>query len=303
MKPCNQYVATIGMFDGVHRGHQALIDYVKRYALRVRMHPMIVTFQPHPMSVICPEKAPKLLTGYTTRKRLLVHYLGPKNKIVELAFNDELRHKTAEEFMRMLHDEYNVKVLVMGYNHSFGSDCIKDFEMYRAIGSLVGVEVLHGEQKTVESVDVKVSSSSIRKALCDGDIATANKLLGRMYALQGKVVAGRRVGRTLGFPTANLEVDKLRLVPAPGVYAAIAKIEDTAYRAMVNIGTCPTVTDGATQTIEANIIGWSGNLYNHKLTLEFVARLRSEQQFDSLEALMQQLQADKESVIAKINIL
>jgi riboflavin kinase/FMN adenylyltransferase len=297
-----QYIATIGMFDGVHRGHQALIGALKDRAEKEHLKAMVVTFSPHPVSIIHPGLEPKLLTSSAERRQLLEQCLGADSRVVELEFNDQLRHKTAEQFMTMLRDEYAVKVLVMGYNHSFGCDRIKDFARYQQIGSELGLEVVHAQEMSDASVGLQVSSSTIRKALSEGEITVANKLLGRRYVLQGEVVSGRQVGRTIGFPTANLSVDKRYLVPGAGVYAAIVRIKGQAYAAMVNIGTCPTVSNSGRQTVEANIIGWTGDLYSTELAIEFQSRLRSEQHFNSLDELMHQLEEDRAAVIAQINI-
>jgi riboflavin kinase/FMN adenylyltransferase len=298
-----QYVATIGMFDGVHRGHRALIESVNDYAVRHALQPMVVTFHPHPVAVIRPGSEPKLLTGYAERGVMLRACVGTAGCVVELEFDEDLRRLTAEQFMRMLRNKYGVKVLVMGYNHSFGSDRIKDFNTYKAIGTELGMEIMHGEQMCDKDIDLQVSSSSIRNLLLDGDVSTANKLLGRLYELRGKVVTGKQVGRTIGFPTANLSVRPERMVPADGVYAALTCVEGREYAAMVNIGTCPTVSEGCKRSIEANIIDWSGDIYDREISIKFVQRLRSERKFDSLEALMHQLDEDKAATIAQINII
>jgi riboflavin kinase/FMN adenylyltransferase len=291
------------MFDGVHRGHQALIASVNDYASRMSLRAMVVTFHPHPVAVLRPGSEPKLLTGYGERGRLLRECIGAEGSVVELAFDQELRHLTAGQFMSMLRDRYGVRVLVMGYNHSFGSDRIKDFEQYRTIGAELSIEVLHGKQMCDKDIDLQVSSSTIRNELMAGHVDIAGKLLGRRYRLPGRVVSGRRVGRTIGFPTANLSVDSALLVPAAGVYAAVTNINGQEYATMVNIGTCPTVTAVGRQTIEANIIGWSGDLYDSEIAIDFVSRLRSERKFDSLEALMHQLDDDRNATIAQINII
>jgi riboflavin kinase/FMN adenylyltransferase len=292
-----KYVATIGMFDGVHRGHQALLAWLNDYARAHSLAPMVVTFTPHPMAVVCPAKAPQLLTSYDDRRRLIEQQLD-NGTVVELNFDQSLRTKTAAQFMQLLHDEYNVTALIMGYNHHFGSDGVREFEQYQALGAACGIEVIREQQMCDNTLDVQISSSSVRGELQSGDIATANRLLGRPYTLQGKVVSGKHLGRTIGFPTANLQPDKQRLVPAPGVYAAATEIDGTRYAAMVNIGTCPTVSTGSNQTIEVNIIDWTGDLYSASLTIQFIAHLRTEQKFDSLDALQAQLTADRLATLA-----
>jgi riboflavin kinase/FMN adenylyltransferase len=294
-----KYVATIGMFDGVHRGHQALIAGVNNYADSHRLLPMVVTFTPHPMAVVCPGHEPKLLTQYAERKQLIEQHLN-NGTVVELHFDEHLRKLTAEEFMLLLRDKYNVAALVMGFNHNFGSDRLREFADYAAIGKRIGIDVQKESQLSDSNIAMPVSSSSIRAALAEGNIQLANNLLGRRYSLQGEVVTGKQLGRTIGFPTANLRPDKHRLVPAPGVYAAETVVDGVKHAAMINIGVCPTVANNAAQTIEVNIIGWTGNLYSSTLTVNFVSRLRSERKFESLEALQTQLEADQRAVITQV---
>jgi riboflavin kinase/FMN adenylyltransferase len=296
-----KYVATIGMFDGVHRGHQALIAGVKAYAAEHSLQPMVFTFTPHPMAVVSPGREPKLLTPYDERHRLLTQSIGA-DAVVELQFDENLRRLTAEQFMCLLRDKYGVVALIMGYNHNFGSDRLRNFADYKAIGDSLGLAVLQEKQLVDAEAQTQVSSSSIRNALAYGNIALANKLLGRCYDLQGDVVTGRQLGRTIGFPTANIRPDKNRMVPAPGVYAAETEIDGVKHAAMINIGVCPTVANNAAQSIEVNVIDWSGNLYSSSLTVRFVSRLRSEKKFDSLDALQQQLEADRRAVLAQVGV-
>lgn len=285
------------MFDGVHRGHQALLSWLNDYAIANALSPMVVTFTPHPMTLVCPDKAPKLLTSYQDRRALISQNLD-NGTVIELPFNQQLRTKTAAQFMQLLSDKYNVAALIMGYNHHFGSDNIRDFDRYTQIGAACGIQVIREQQLTDTNLNLQVSSSSIRRQLLSGNITTANKLLGRNYTLQGEVVSGRHIGRTIGFPTANLRPDSQRLIPAPGVYAATAIINGTPQPAMVNIGTCPTINSDNPQTIEVNIIDWTGDLYSTTLTIQFITRLRSEQKFDTLDDLRAQLAADRLATLA-----
>ncbi len=283
--------AVVGFFDGLHRGHRSLLDFARARAEARGLQPVAVTFRECPIEYLRPGSSPKLLASPAERLRALDEYLG-QNSVIALDFNQELATLTAREFMQMLHDAYGVELLVVGFNNRFGSDRDKTFTDYQAIGREIGMEV----ERAPELTDMKgVSSSAIRKAISEGRVDDAAVMLGRRYAITGDVQHGRQVGRTIGFPTANLRpADPRLLVPAPGVYSGT--VYDAAgmrYPAMVNIGVCPTVSSEGTQTIEAHLIGFDGDLYGKTLTLEFIGRMRGERRFDSLDELKTQLEADR----------
>lgn len=272
-------IATIGFFDGVHLGHQFLFEQLRREAKERKLEPLIITFAEHPRSALQSDYVPQLLTTLSERKELLMAF--GQVKILPFATIQPL---TAAEFMQRLRDEYMVSVLLMGYDHTFGSDRLKHPYEYRRIGEQCGIEVLTMN----EYVDGEwhVSSTEIRQALETGNIAVANELLGRPYSLSGTVVHGKAVGRKIGFPTANiLPSDPQKIIPRAGVYVVTVNTPtmDNA-PAFVNID--------ANGLIEAHIPSFKGDLYDQTLEIHFVRLLREEKHFDSLEELKAQIKAD-----------
>lgn len=269
--------ATIGMFDGVHLGHQYLISQLKEHCDEA----VAVTFTNHPLWVIKGEREPRLLSTPAEKSRML----GALSvRPVLLPFDEQLRHMTAEEFIRLLAREHGIDLLVLGFNNSIGSDR-RTSDDDSALSNATGVEIIRASELPG---DVKVNSSAIREMVAAGDVKQAATLLGRNYTLHGTVVHGKKLGRTIGFPTANIEADSTdKLIPANGVYAADAITTDGhAYRAVVNIGHRPTVDNpSATVTIEAHLDGFTGSLYDQPLTLHFLDRLRGERKFSGLDEL------------------
>ena len=276
--------ATIGMFDGVHLGHQYLISQLKEHCDEA----VAVTFTNHPLWVIKGEREPRLLSTPAEKSGLL----GALDvRPVLLPFDGQLRHMTAEEFIRMLAREHGIDRLVLGFNNSIGSDR-RTSDDDSALSNATGVEIIRA---TELPGDIKVNSSSIREMVAAGDVKHATALLGRNYTLNGTVVHGKKLGRTIGFPTANIDVDSTdKLIPANGIYAADAITADGhAYRAVVNIGRRPTVDNPAAPvTIEAHLDGFTGSLYEQPLTLHFLDRLREEKKFDDLTSLQHQIEQD-----------
>lgn len=269
--------ATIGMFDGVHLGHQYLISQLKEHCDEA----VAVTFTNHPLWVIKGEREPRLLSTSAEKSGLLD---ALDVRPVLLPFDGQLRHMTAEEFIRMLAREHGIDRLVLGFNNSIGSDR-RTADDDSALSKATGVEIIRASELPG---DVKVNSSAIREMVAAGDIKQAEALLGRNYTINGTVVHGKKLGRTIGFPTANIEVDSSdKLIPANGVYAADAITADGhAYRAVVNIGHRPTVDNpSAPVTIEAHLDGFTGSLYDQHLTLHFLDRLRGERRFSGLDEL------------------
>lgn len=291
------------MFDGVHRGHQFLLRELLLQARQRGWQSMVVTFFDHPRNLLY-GTAERLLTTRDERKALL-EACGV-DKVVMLEFSD-IQQQTAEEFMRFLRERYDVSAVMMGYDHRFGSDRLTRYEDYVQAGKRAGVEVIHFDEATSSDSATgamteadsgeksPISSSRIRKALQAGEIEAANKMLGREYSLYGKVVHGKGLGTRLGFPTANIWLsDPDKLLPKDGVYVVETEISGIVYRAVMNIGTNPTVQDREEPRtyIEVHIIGFEGNLYNQLMRVEILHRLRDEQRFDSLEALRSQIEAD-----------
>lgn len=294
-------VATIGFFDGVHKGHRFLLDTVKDEAQKRGMRSVIVTFAEHPRAVLHDDYVPQLLTS-PNEKMALLQGLGVDN-VEMLHFTDALSQLSARDFMKdILRDKLGVKVLVMGYDHHFGHGG-GSWDEYQKWGDEVGIDILHAlpllsSIKDSDSSSDNVSSSMIRKLLQEGRVADAAVLLGHHYTLLGKVVTGHQVGHELGFPTANLKQDTYKLVPANGVYAVWVELEDgTRYAGMLNIGNRPTIDNGESVSIEVNLLDFEGDLYNHHITVHFVDFLREERKFGSREELVEQIKKDKEKII------
>ena len=270
-------IATIGMFDGVHCGHRFLIHRLEKEAAERNLHPVIFTFSRHPLSLIAPDKEPPHLNG-TEEKVLLLEDCG-KNEVVVLDFDEKLRNMTARSFLEMLRKSYNVRTLIMGYDHRFGHDKITDREEYVRRGREENIEVLFASPFE-DPTPIRINSSYIRKLISDGNIEMANKALGRPYSIEAKVVDGKKIGRKLGFPTANLMlIDNMQLLPAPGVYAVRVQLPDSeTFGGMLNIGTRPTIDHSSEPhtTVEVNIINYNGELYGSVLKVSFIARLRGE---------------------------
>ena len=282
-----QCVATIGFFDGVHRGHQCLVSQVCRLAHERCCPSLVITFDKHPRQVLQSDYIPQLLSTLTEKKALL--NASGIDRLEVLPFTVELSRLTALQFMQqVLCDQLQVKTLVMGYDHRFGCGG-GEFADYVEWGRQTGIDVVLAH----ELEGVKVSSSRIRRFLAEGDVRQANTLLGYQYALQGVVVSGHQVGRHIGFPTANLKVQEDKLLPAQGVYAVRVTIEaEATYDGMLCIGHRPTLNNGDELSVEANLFDFSGDLYGKKVKLMLVDRLRDEQSFPSVQALQQQLEQD-----------
>lgn len=280
-------IATIGFFDGVHRGHRFLFEQLRQIAQQRGLSPLVVTFRQHPREVLQSDFVPQLLTTLDERMSLLRSSLN-----VQLFDFSEIKDLTAEQFMLRLRDELDVCVLLMGYDHMFGSDRLRHTADYVRIGLRIGIEVV----SIREFVDGEwhISSTEIRQALQNGNILVANELLGYSYSLTGMVVEGNRLGRTIGFPTANIRPDDPnKIIPKSGVYAGQVTFtsSSTRHSAIINIGTNPTVGN-TEQTIEVHIPNIDADLYGQRLTISFTRYLREERKFDSLRALQEQIRTD-----------
>ena len=279
-------IATIGFFDGVHKGHQYLFAQLRSLADERGLEPLIVTFDTHPRAVLQSDYMPQLLTTLEERKVLLINYA--ETKILPFA---EIRDLTAAEFMQRMKAEWNVEILLMGYDHRFGSDRLKKPQDYRRIGQEIGIEVITMDEFT--EGEWHVSSTEIRAALETGNIALANELLGRPYALSGTVVHGKGVGRTIGFPTANiLPEDPHKIIPKTGVY--MARVDTPTMDnapAFVNVD--------PNKLIEAHIPSYKGDLYDRHLEIRFEQYLRDERHFDSLNELKAQIKEDIDNILRR----
>ncbi len=289
-------VATIGFFDGVHKGHRYLMNELRFYAAQNWCDPLIVTFREHPRHVLQSPNTPLLLTLADERKALLEQYA----EVLMLPFAD-VQPMTAAQFMRHLKDRYNVRLLLMGYDHRFGSDRLTDFADYKRIAAEIGVNVEKMNQYL--ETGLHVSSTVIRSLISGGDVESANMLLGRQYSLSGEIVHGNAIGHTIGFPTANLQVDSLKQVPAAGVYAGSAAVGDKEYKAVINIGSNPTIGN-ADQTIEAHLIDYDGgDLYGQTMTINLTRRIRDERKFDTIEELKAQITRDIDNILHPLSAL
>ena len=283
-------VATIGFFDGVHLGHRYLINQVKIAASQCGWCSSIITFPVHPRQVIQSEFQPQLLSSPEEKIELLAS-TGVDNCIL-LPFTRELSQLTAYEFMQLLYDKYKVRMLVIGYDHRFGHNRAETFEDYCRYGRELGIHIMQASAYTQEQD--KVSSSAIRRALQNGDIRTATKFLGYHYYLEGTVVDGYKVGRKIGFPTANLRVDfPNKLIPSIGVYAVYVYVNGEKHKGMLNIGYRPTINNGTDLSIEVHILDFQGDIYHQKMRIEFIDFLRPEEKFNSVDELVLQMQKDK----------
>ena len=291
-------VATIGFFDGVHLGHRYLINQVKLAASQNGWSSSIITFPVHPRQVIQSDYQPQLLSSPEEKIELLAS-TGVDNCIL-LPFTRELSLLTAKEFMQLLYNDYKVRMLVIGYDHRFGHNRAETFEDYCRYGRELGIHIMQATAYTQEQD--KVSSSAIRRALLTGDIPTATKYLGYNYFVEGVVVNGYKVGRKIGFPTANLLVDfPNKLIPSIGVYAVRVFVNGYTYKGMLNIGHRPTLNNGTNLSIEVHILNFEGDIYEQPMRIEFIDFLRPETKFSSVDELILQIQKDKEATEQRLS--
>ena len=296
-------VATIGVFDGVHAGHQQVINRVVSDAKFHHLASMVITFDRHPRQLFDPQFRPQLLTTQQEKEQE-IERLGV-DFLVVLPFTKEMAALSARDFMaQILKERLNVKMLQVGYDNRFGHDSTEGIDDYRRYGDELGIMVYKGIRLDFQGYHVPVCSSNIRSLIAEeGEVDTANVFLGRNYELSGKVMPGEHIGHQLGFPTANLEPDDpFKVIPASGVYGVWATVGDSQkpLPAMMNIGTRPTF-DGRNRTLEVNIFDFDGDLYGQTVRISFLFRLREERKFESPEALVAQLQKDKEQVIYILN--
>lgn len=277
-------VATIGSFDGVHQGHRFMVSQVMEQAKMRGLASLVVTFSNHPLKVLRPDFQPQLLT-LTEEKVELLQETGVDG-ISLLEFTKELSQLSAREFMqKILKQQLNVEVLIIGYDNHFGHDH-KSFEDYVEYGKELGITVL---QNTELQADFKASSTVVRNALNEGDITTANKVLGYSYYIKGKVINGFHIGRKIGFPTANIEVDADKLIPKNGVYC----VKALGHIGMMNIGFRPTLDNGPQRSLEVHLLDFYGDLYGDEIKIEFLHFLREERKFENIDQLQQQLKLDE----------
>jgi len=287
--PC---VATVGFFDGLHAGHRFLIEELKTIAKINCLKSTVITFAVHPRKVLNAEFKPELLT--TLNEKLTQLESMNIDSCIVLDFTLNMAGLSAYEFLKtILKEKFCVHTLLVGHDHRFGHNRTDGFPEYKKYGELLGMNVVQCDQYNTES-DKHISSSEIRNALKNGDIELSNRLLTYQYSLQGKVIEGFKVGRQLGFPTANIKPeDPDKIIPASGVYAVRVHWNNFQYKGMMNIGHRPTLDNGDNISIEVHIIDFDSDIYNQTLLIEFISRIRDEQKFNSLEELKMQLNQDK----------
>ena len=291
-------VATVGMFDGVHRGHQFVIGKVVEKARETGLSSTVITFDKVPRQVLDSSFHPQLLTTLEEKEAIL-RQLGVDTLAI-LPFTRETAGLSARAFMQqVLREQLQTEILITGYDNRFGHDRTEGFDDYVRYGRTLGIQVLRGDAQLMDDGQRPVSSSVIRQLLAEeGRVDLMPHYLTRFYQVRGTVATGEHIGHKLGYPTANMEPeDTDKLIPAPGVYAVWTTLEGEQQQraAMMNIGNRPTF-HGSRQTLEVNIFDFDGDLYGQTISVSFVKRLRAERRFNSLEALATQLKADKEQV-------
>lgn len=286
-------IAAVGMFDGVHLGHRSLVATLTARGNELGLTPTAVTFTNLPRKVVNASDSTELLSSIDEKIAMLTE--AGIEDVILLDFDAELRRMSAHDFMAMLARDYSVRAMVIGFNNRFGHDRPADIDTYSAIGKEVGIQVIRADEFQDTKV-AHVSSSTIRNLLKHHNVAEARRLLGHPYTLTGTVVHGKEIGRSIGYPTANVEPDAEahRLIPGRGVYAVTVTLPDgTTHPGMLNIGHRPTVEKNMSPvTIEVHIMDFTGDIYYDRVSINFIEFMRHEQQFASLDALKSQLAAD-----------
>jgi riboflavin kinase/FMN adenylyltransferase len=292
--PATKSIVTIGTFDGVHLGHKKILEKVIHSASTSSCESLILTFFPHPRMILQDLTVVKLLNTVEEKSELLEN-LGIDNLIIH-PFDYEFSRLTAEDFVKtILVDKFKVQKIIIGHDHRFGRNRTADINDLIQFGKEFGFEV---EQITAEEInDIAISSTKIRTAIQEGNFTIANNYLGYNYSFSGNIVKGQQLGRTIGFPTANIVVeDSHKLIPKNGVYVVKTFLNNVIYHGVMNIGTRPTV-DGENQTIEVHLFDFNDDIYNKKIKVEVLEFIRNEQKFESFDALKIQIQKDKETAI------
>ena len=292
-------IATTGFFDGVHLGHRLVIERLVCVARERGDESLVVTFWPHPRAVLQDGARELRLLNSLEEKKGLLRALGV-DRVEVLDFTRSFAALTAREYLTLLRDRFAVTTLLMGYDNRVGSDRLTAAAL-RTVSDEIGIELIELQplsfraEPQAESRNRHISSTMIRRSLEEGDVESAAEMLGYGYCLNGVVVAGNRLGRTIGFPTANMKLyEPLKLVPGRGVYVVEAEVLGRKYRGMTNIGLRPTV-GGSFTTIETHILDFDEDIYGLSMRITFLRRLRDEVHFPSLEALKQQLSKDRDA--------
>ena len=280
---------SLGMFDGGHLGHKYIIDELKKVGSENNLETAILTFWPHPRFVFNPDEDLKLLNTVEEKKVLMEQY-GINNLFLK-EFDDEFRNLTGEEFVRqILIGKLNVKYLIIGYDHSFGKNKSGNFELLQKLSQELDFEV--EQMEAINIHENNISSTKIRNALLAGNIKDANEMLGYSYSVSGTVVHGKKLGRTIGYPTANIKADSIKLLPKKGAYIVEVFIKEKQYKGMLSIGTNPTV-NGEKLTVEVYILDFNEDIYDQNITVKFRDFLHEEIKFEGLDQLIEKLDEDK----------
>ncbi len=284
-------VVTIGTFDGVHKAHQAIIK--RLIDLKGDGETVLITFFPHPKMVLNPDNQDIKMLQTLSERIAAIEKTGIEHLLI-IPFTKEFAEQSAELFTNeILINRIGTKKMILGYDHHFGKNRVGGFDFLKANENKFGFEVEEIPRQEID--ETTISSSKIRASLLNGDLIAANELLGYHFSFSGVVVKGKQIGRTIGYPTANIEIaENYKLIPQNGVYAVKVKLHDTTYKGMLNIGLRPTV-DGMNRTIEVNIFDFDQDIYDETLSIELVTLIRQEQKFNGLEELKLQLAKDKET--------
>ncbi len=287
---------TVGTFDGIHLGHRIIIDKLKAVAEAKDLRSVVITFEPHPQ-IVLKNKSENIKVLSTLEEKLEIFNDLDIGNVLVINFTREFSYTHAEDFYKdYLVDKIGLKDLILGYDHMFGKDREGNFEMLKEISSKYDFTVDKVAEYKIDGEHV--SSTAIRNLLNEGSIAKASKFLGRNYSIEGVVIEGNRLGKELGFPTANIAVGSAnKLIPKTGVYAVKVVIEDRIYNGMMSIGINPTVSDDKLLKLEVNIFDFSENIYGKEIKIEFISYLREEKKFESIEQLIENISLDKEKTL------
>ena len=286
-------VLSLGMFDGVHFGHISIINLLKSVAQENNLETAILTFWPHPRKVFNPNDEIKLLNTLNEKLNLLEN--ANLDVVFLKSFDENFRNLTGEEFVRqILVQKLNVKHIIIGHDHVFGKNKSGNFELLQKLSKELDFVVQ--QLDAVKEGEFNISSTKIRNCLANGNIIGANKMLGYHYSVSGKVIDGKKLGRTIGYPTANIEVDELKLLPKKGAYIVEVYVKNKFYKGMLSIGTNPTV-NGDKLTVEVYILDFNEDIYGEEITVKFRDFLHEEIKFESLEKLIERLNEDKKLTV------
>lgn len=289
-------VITFGSFDGVHVGHTSIFEQMQDIASRISGQTVVTTFHPHPRKVIYPgDKSMKLLTTIE-EKTTLLDKCGIDHLVI-IPFSVEFSQMLPEDYIEsFIIRHYRPHSIIIGYDHRFGLNRAGDITMLRSFADKGDYEVVEIEQKRIDSM--KISSTAIRKALKASEIKKANKLLGYRYQLKGKVIHGEKLGKKIGFRTANIQVeDPDKLIPGEGIYAAMVHYQDQQYKGMLYIGTKPTLRTEGELSVEVHLFDFNRNVYSEEIVVEFIDFVRKDATFDNLEELTHRMESDKKEVL------